>query len=155
MIGSLGECLIDFTPIVEGGRTTGFRLHPGGSPYNVAIAIARLGHASAFAGRVSVDVFGRLLADHLRANGVDTGLLRAGSEPTTLAFVALEGGEPAFSFRAEGTADTLIRPEDLRPADFADLEGLHVGSISLLYDVTGASIVRLLHALHGRLPLSF
>ena len=154
-IVSLGESLIDFTPIVAGGRTIGFEMHPGGSPFNVAVAVARLGHASAFAGRVSTDFFGRVLLDHLRSNGVDTTRVHTGAEATTLAFVAIEQGEPAFSFRAEGTADTLIRPGDLDPVDFLDAEALHIGSISLLYEPTGTSIVELVRALRGRVTVSF
>src|SRR5438874_1358287 len=87
-IVSLGESLIDFTPIVSGGRTTGFEMHPGGSPFNVAVAVARLGHASAFAGRVPTDFFGRVLLDHLRSNGVDTTRVHTGAEATTLALAA-------------------------------------------------------------------
>jgi fructokinase len=155
MIACLGECLIDFTPILEDGRTTGFAVHPGGSPYNVAVAIARLGHASAFAGRISTDFFGRILLDRLRAEGVDVSRVRRGDEPTTLAFVALEDGEPSFSFRSEGAAETLLRPGDLDPSEFRGLDALHVGSISLLYEPTGTSIVELVRALTGRVTVSF
>jgi fructokinase len=154
-IAALGESLIDFTPVIEGARTTAFQPHPGGSPYNVAVAIARLGHPSAFAGRVSSDFFGRMLLDHLRANGVDAGRVRTGPEPTTLAFVAIEDGEPSFSFRAEGAADTLIAPADLDPAAFLDLEALHIGSISLTYEPSATSILGLVRSLRGRVPISF
>src|SRR3989442_3190081 len=154
-IVSLGESLIDFTPLVTDGRTTGFEIHPGGSPYNVAVAVARLGHPGAFAGRISADFFGRTLLEHLHANGVDTSLVRTGTEATTLAFVAIEQGEPTFSFRAEGTADTLIRAGDLDPSDFLDAEALHIGSISLLYEPTATSIIELVRALRGKVTVSF
>lgn len=62
MIVSLGECLIDFTPLGEDGRLAGFRLHPAGSPCNVAVGMARLGYSAGFAGRLSQDIFGKLPA---------------------------------------------------------------------------------------------
>src|SRR3989442_13040747 len=154
-IVSLGESLIDFTPLVTDGRTTGFEIHPGGSPYNVAVAVARLGHPGAFAGRISAYFCGRPLGERPHAKRVETSLVRTGTEATTLAFVAIEQGEPTFSFRAEGTADTLIRAGDLDPSDFLDAEALHIGSISLLYEPTATSIIELVRALRGEVTVSF
>lgn len=151
----VGECLIDFTPIQRQGRTAGFELHPGGSPYNVAVGVGRIGHPSAFAGRVSTDLFGRLLVQHLEESGVDTSLLHPAPEPTTLAFVAFDGDEAMYSFRTEGTADTLIRASDLRPVDFGAAEVLHFGAISLLFEPTSSSILGLVRALRGQVALSF
>src|SRR2546428_31968 len=118
-------------------------------------ALPRLGHPSGFAGRMPADCFGGTLLEHLHANGVDTSLVRTGTEATTLAFVAIEQGEPAFSFRAEGTADALIRAGDLDPSDFLDAEALHIGSISLLDEPPAPSIIELVRALHGRGMVSF
>ncbi|MBI3976443.1 MAG: carbohydrate kinase, partial [Armatimonadetes bacterium] len=73
---------------------------------------------------------------------------------TTLAFVALEGGEPAFSFYQDGTADTLLRPEDL-PVDIAACQILHFGSISLLRDPTASTVAGLVERLRGDPLLSF
>ncbi|HEY7200675.1 MAG TPA: PfkB family carbohydrate kinase, partial [Candidatus Dormibacteraeota bacterium] len=72
MIASVGESLVDFTPVEPpaAGRLGGFLAHPGGSPYNVAIGIARLAHGAAYAGRLSSDPFGRMLAEHLAESGV-------------------------------------------------------------------------------------
>jgi fructokinase len=155
LIASLGEALIDFTPIERDGRLVGFELHPGGSPYNVAIAAARLGYPTAFVGRVSTDLFGRILVERLEQEGVETNLLFVGSEPTTLAFVAFEEGEPQYSFRGEGAADTLIAPGNIAPDALQRYEVLHLGSISLLREPTAGSIVLLARALAGRVTLSF
>jgi len=155
MIVSLGECLIDFTPVGNDGRLTGFQLHPAGSPCNVAVGLARLGHRAGFAGRLSQDFFGKLLAEHLEDSGVDTSLVQTGSEPSPLAFLAFDHEEPVYSFRIDGTAATQIRPEDLRLEAFAKVEALHFGSISLLYQPTASSILQLVRHLEGRVPLSF
>ena len=53
MIASAGESLIDFTSVADDrGQLTGFRLHPGGSPFNVAIGVGRL---AALADRRALD----------------------------------------------------------------------------------------------------
>jgi fructokinase len=65
----MGEVLIDFIPIEENGRAVGFRMHPGGSPFNVAVGLARLGQPTAFAGKISTDLFGRYLSEHIEAEG--------------------------------------------------------------------------------------
>jgi len=154
LVVSIGEILVDFTPIVEGGRTVGFRLHPGGSPYNVAIALARMGVAVEFAGKASTDLFGRVLVEHLQREGVGTRFLSRSPAPSTLAFVALEGGEPSFAFYGEGAADTLLQPEDL-PAGIAEAGVLHFGSISLLRGPGAGTIAGLVERLRGRALLSF
>lgn len=155
MIVSLGESVVDFTPVHDDGRLAGFRLHPGGSPYNVAVALARLGRRAAFAGRLSTDLFGALLARHLTAEGVDLGLVRRGPEPSALAFLTFEGPEAVYSFRVDGVADGLLSPGDLDPAAFTGLEALHFGSFILGREPSGSSIRRLILELRGRVPLSF
>jgi fructokinase len=155
VIVSLGESVVDFTPIYEGGSLTGFRLHPGGSPYNVAVALARLGRRAGFAGRLSTDLFGAVLARHLADQGVDLRLVRRGPEPNALAFVAFDGQEAIYSFRVDGVADSLLTARDLDPAAFAGLEALHFGSFILGREPSGSSIRQLVLRLRGAVPLSF
>jgi fructokinase len=147
VIASLGEALIDFTPLERDGRLGGFELHPGGSPYNVAVAAARLGYPSAFVGRISTDLFGRILVEHLEHEGVDTRLLLRGPEPTTLAFVAYEQGDAVYSFRGEGAADAALAPEDVAAEALLACEVMHIGSISLLREPIASTILTLAHAL--------
>jgi fructokinase len=155
LITSLGEILVDFLPIQEGGRMVGFHMHAGGAPFNVAVGSARLGGPTAFAGKVSTDFFGRYLRAHAEAEGVDTRFLVAGNAPSTLAFVAMEGGEPAYAFYGEGAADTLLAVEELPEALFQETGILHFGSISLLRGATPAAVVATAARLKGRALLSF
>ena len=97
-ITCLGEALIDFLPIEEEGRTVGFRMHPGGSLLNVAVAVARLGQPVALAGKLSTDLFGRYLRAYLEREDVHVGWLADVDAPSTLAFVATESGDPTFAF---------------------------------------------------------
>lgn len=149
MIVVCGEALIDFTP-ARCGNAHGYLPRPGGSPYNVAIGLARLGAPAAFLGRISREIFGRLLRAHLAASGVDLRYLQDGPEPSTLAFVyAGEDGEPAFSFYAEGTADRLLLPEHLPAAFPQEVTVLHFGSISLVLEPAASTLAGLLHREHG------
>src|SRR5256886_7922453 len=99
-------------------------------------------------GAASTDFFGRFLVEHLRRESVGTRYLSRSSAPSTLAFVALVGREPAFTFYGDQAADTLLRPEDL-PAGMAAAAVLHFGSISLLRGTTPATIAGPVPRLHG------
>jgi fructokinase len=152
---SMGESLIDFLPIQEGGRTVGFRMHPGGSPFNVAVGLARLGRPTAFASKISSDLFGRYLREYLESQGIDTRFLVSSDAQTTLAFVATEDGEPAYAFYNEGTADTLLLPDEVPTALFDETAILHFGSISLLSGTTPSAVLSTVERLRGRALLSF
>src|SRR5213078_660885 len=82
----LGEALIDFVADTAGvslAECPGFRKAPGGAPANVAVGLARLGVAAAFAGKVGDDPFGRFLRDTFAAAGVDTRPLQLSTEART------------------------------------------------------------------------
>ena len=79
MIISLGEALIDF---ISQGKMD-FSGFLGGSPYNTSIAIGRMGVPCSFLGKISTDLFGEKLIDHLQASSVRTDLsLRTGDNTT-------------------------------------------------------------------------
>lgn len=104
----------------------------GGSPFNVAVGLARLGTPSALFTGISRDYLGRQLRQILEDEGVDLRFLVDFDAPTTLAMVALGAdGSPVYSFRGEGCADRLPRDEHLAPLDEA-IRGIHVGSYSLV-----------------------
>lgn len=155
LITSMGEILIDFLPITEGGHTVGFRMHAGGSPFNVAMGVARLGLPVAFASKLSTDLFGRFLRECVQAEGIDTRFLLKSDAPSTLAFVAKENNEPVYAFYSEGTSDTLITPEEIPAALFEETSVLHFGSISLLLGTTPAAVVSTVERLKGKALLSF
>lgn len=134
MILVCGEALIDLVPVVTNGGTA-YAPRPGGSPFNVAIGLGRLGVPVGFFGRVSDDPFGRLLLDRLVADGIDCSHLVTGREPTALAIVHLAPGEePHFLFYGEGAADCMVTLEDAPTAAVLDrrIHALHFGSISLV-----------------------
>ena len=108
---SLGEMLIDFTPvgISENGNPI-FERNPGGGPANMACAAAKMGAKTAFLGKVGKDAFGTALKETLDKNGVNSDRLILSPEyPTTLAFVHLDAdGDRSFSFYRHNGADTML-----------------------------------------------
>ncbi len=152
---SLGEILFDFLPTEAGGEVTGFTMHPGGGPYNVAVGLARLGQPTGFVSKVGDDFFGRQLRRAVRAEGIDDRFLAtAHGAPTTLAFVATESGEPVFTFYGDGAADTLLAPEDLPELFYAETALLHFGGISLLRGSTPSAALAAAEGLRGRALIS-
>jgi fructokinase len=155
LITCIGEILIDFLPLMEGGRTVGFKMHPGGSPFNVAVGLARLGEPVAFASKISSDLFGRFLGDYLQSEGIDARFALPSDAPSTLAFVAMEDGEPVYAFYGDGAADTLLTPQEIPAALFEETAILHFGSISLLRGTTPGAVLSAAERLKGRALLSF
>jgi fructokinase len=133
----LGELLVDLVATATGPLRSapGFVRAAGGAPANVAVAAARLGVRSGFAGAVGRDEFGQFLANELRSNGVDTrGLHIPDRGRTPLAFVSLKGNaERDFLFYWEDTADFHIRPAHVPARLVRDSRILHFGSISLIH----------------------
>lgn len=120
VVTCMGESLIDFVPLPapgqsvfgtggsrpedqgvvlsKGAMSTDFRMYPGGSMFNVAVGLARLGQHAAFAGKIAEDFFGYHLPLTLKIEGVDTRFLTTVKAQSALAFVAMEEGKPVFSF---------------------------------------------------------
>jgi len=131
---SIGEALIDFTDIgtSENGMKI-FEQNPGGAPANVACACAKLGLSTAFIGKVGQDMHGNFLIDTLQNCGVDTSyMVQDETVFTTLAFVKLsENGDRSFSFARKGSADVMLREDELNYETLQNTEILHFGSLSL------------------------
>ncbi len=88
----------------------------GGSPTNVAVALARLGRRAAVLTKVGDDAIGTFCIRDLEALGVDTrwvGRQAGGRTPVVLAGLA-DPAEPEFVFYRDALApDLTITPEDL------------------------------------------
>ncbi|GHO42500.1 fructokinase [Ktedonospora formicarum] len=152
--------MIDFFPVVEGeaslGYGTDFRMHAGGSILNVAVALSRLEQPSAFVCKVADDYFGRYLRTYMQVEGVNTKFLLASpGTHSTLAFVAMENGHPAYSFYSEGSADTLLTANEIDEALYRETKILHLGSISLLNGTTPEAILKTAQRLKDKALISF
>ncbi|MEP6851972.1 MAG: sugar kinase [bacterium] len=75
---AVGEALVAFIatdglPLTE---ATAFRRTVAGAEFNVAAAMARLGHRAVFAGRVGADPHGQVIEQRARTFGIDARLVR-------------------------------------------------------------------------------
>jgi 2-dehydro-3-deoxygluconokinase len=70
---TLGECLAAFVATDPGplAESRGFIRHVAGAEANVAVGLARLGHAVTYLGRIGGDGFGTAIVRALRGEGVD------------------------------------------------------------------------------------
>lgn len=155
MILVCGEALIDFSP-VQLGEETGYVARPGGSPYNVAVGLARLGVPTEYLGKLSNDPFGQRLLANLERNGVGRDYVLTSHDPTTLAFVHPDvGNEPGFSFYNTGAADRNLYPADLPDELPESVTAIHVGSVSLLLEPSASTLFSLLMRERARRVVSF
>ena len=137
MIVCCGEALIDMLPRVTTAGENAYLPMNGGSIFNTAIALGRLGIATGYFSGLSTDFFGESLQQGLRDSHVDLRYTKIQNLPTMLAFVKLENGQARYSFFDENSANRMLTKKDL-PKLKADVTALHFGSISLINE-PGAS----------------
>ncbi|HET9171973.1 MAG TPA: carbohydrate kinase [Actinospica sp.] len=117
----LGEALIDLRPAAHG-----YLAQPGGSPFNVAIGLARLGHRAEFVGRFAQDALSSILRRHAQRSGVSLEWSGEWSGPTPAAI---------FDLNEDGSARYEFHLGDARESLFAEsasgaVDGVHFGSIA-------------------------
>lgn len=141
-----GEALFDiFAGDQSGNAALQLEAHAGGSPYNVAIGIARLGGKSALLTGISNDMLGQRLVAALKHEGVSTDSLVRSGNRTTLSLVGVDDrGQPAYVFYGLGSADCSLEPDDL-PSISEEMSGLHFGSYSLVVRPVADAFSRLLN----------
>lgn len=155
MILVCGEALIDLFVGQPSENHLPTQAVAGGSPFNVAIGIARLGTDSAFLSTLSEDAFGAFLADRLTAGGVSTAYLRRCAERSTLSVVATApDGHPHYSFYADAGADRALTPDDLPAALPASVAAVAAGSYALGVNPIADAIETLLRREAGRRVIS-
>ena len=137
MLLSCGEALIDFLPVAAADGGSAMRPLVGGSCYNVAVGMARLGAPAGFIGGLSTDLFGRMIEEHAAESGVDLRFATRSADQTKLAFVSVVGGQAHYVFYDENTAS---RNWSYRPGgiSFAGIDALHIGSSALVDDLSAA-----------------
>ena len=116
---ALGELLIDFTE--NGVSSQGnplFEANPGGAPCNVLAMLSRLGHKTAFIGKVGNDFFGKQLEDAIKEVGIDARGLRKDDEVHDLVPVRAAGRADARDLLA------CVHAVCIRLIDTARLRGI-------------------------------
>lgn len=131
---ALGELLIDLTQ--NGLSAQGNPLleaNPGGAPCNVLALLTKLGHKTAFIGKVGKDGFGSQLQAALVETGISTeGLCWDEAVHTTLAVVhTFADGDRDFSFYRNPGADMRLTTEEVNMELIRQAKIFHFGTLSM------------------------
>ena len=155
MILVCGEALIDlFVGPAEGAEMPA-RAVAGGSPFNVAVGLARLGVKAAFLAGISRDRFGALLAGILVREGVDDRFLVRSDRPSTISMVATDdNGQPSYTFYGEGAADRSLALADLPAKLPPGVQALTFGSYTMAVEPVGSAFAALAERECGRRVIS-
>ena len=134
---ALGELLVDFTE--NGTSNQGnpiYEANPGGAPCNVLSMLKKLGHETAFIGKIGNDIFGRQLKKAVSDAGIDvSGLVMDDVVKTTLAFVETKpDGDRDFSFYRNPGADMMLQPEEVDAELIKKAKIFHMGTLSLTHE---------------------
>jgi len=114
MVVVCGEALMDVFALADTATGMALEARIGGSPFNVAVGLARLGQPVAFLGAIAKDFLGERLVRALREEGVDTSTVVRVDAPTTLGLVGLDAqGVASYSFYGEGGADRQLPADAL------------------------------------------
>ncbi|MDT4936942.1 MAG: fructokinase [Pseudonocardiales bacterium] len=143
----IGEALVDVVRTSSGDTYS----HPGGSPANVAVGLARLGTHPALLTRLGRDADARVITDHLAAN--DVALLPVVDNwPTNLAEARVDHvGNAGYEFRLHWEL-----PHDvLRDVDLASLRCVHTGSIAATQPPGADTVHDLVAELHRSATVSY
>ena len=150
MITIAGEALYDVFPRMGDDAASQVPLDAvtGGSPFNVACGLGRMGLAPLFFGGIAQGQLGDRQAHILAAAGVrpDATVRKANLVPLMVIALA-EDGQPTYSYYGQSTADVDITETDIAalPA-MPDL--LHLGSYSLVMPPIADTLATLV----GQLP---
>ncbi|MEL4068698.1 carbohydrate kinase [Ochrobactrum sp. GPK 3] len=137
MILCCGEALIDMLPRETATGETAFVPFAGGSVFNSAIALGRLGVPTGFFSGISSDFFGEVLRDTLARSNVDYSFAAISDRPTTLAFVRLVDGQARYAFYDENTAGRMLSESDMPFVDDS-IDAMLFGCISLISEPCGS-----------------
>jgi fructokinase len=153
MILISGEALIDLIP--DAKRKNGYDAVLGGSPFNVAIGLGRLGAPTGFVSRISKDPNGESLAAALVEAGVDLTFVARDAKPSPLAFVmagtAQTGARYSFYLDATAYDEAWPFPKVWPPG----ARHLHVGSFCAVDHMHGPSSVEALARARAFATISF
>jgi fructokinase len=123
-----GEALVDLMP--EDDTGTYWRAMAGGSPFNTAVALARLQVPTQFLGRVGTDGFGRLIRMRIARTTLDDSLIVRTTDPTSVAAVNIDhSGNATYHFYWDGSTNAGWRSDELPVLDDAR-PVLHIGSLA-------------------------
>lgn len=139
----IGECVADIVRLPGAAD----RVHPGGSPANVAYGLGRLGHAATLLTQLGADRNGRLIRDHLTGAGVEV-RTDGSTAPTPSAAVTLDdAGRAAYTFEITWTLGPVAL--DRAPAH------VHTGSIAAITEPGADTVLAAVESLRAAATVSY
>lgn len=147
----IGEALVDVVHPADGGPPAE---HVGGSPANVAMGLARLGHTTHLATHVGTDARGDRIAQALSDAGarLAPGSRTADHTPTASATLD-ESGAATYDFDLDWRHDTAAVDELL--AGDPTIDHVHTGSIAATLEPGGSALLEHLADLRNRCTVSY
>ena len=140
----VGEALVDVVRRADGSVDE----HPGGSPANVALGLARLGRSTHLLTHLGDDARGELVLEHLQRSGVRLvpGSVQPGPTSTAQAVLGADGSA-TYDFQLAWSPPQTDLP--------SDLVAVHTGSIAATLQPGAATVQRILTGHHGRATTSY
>jgi fructokinase len=128
---------------------------PGGSPFNVAFGLARLGQKAEFFSGLSPDLMGKRLNAFMEKEGVGFAHAVRATNPTALSIVALNAdGSADYAFYPDFPAYRAITEADL-PSLGPDIRIIHMGSIATALQPIGSALAALAERECGRRLIAY
>ncbi|MDF2115890.1 carbohydrate kinase [Roseiarcaceae bacterium H3SJ34-1] len=149
----MGEAILDL--IAKDETMAAFESALGGSSFNTALALGRLGVPSGFAGALARDVHGERFVHALSAAGVHLDFCARSDAPMPLALATPDAatGAPRFSLYLDGTAD---REPYALPASWpAGIHHLHASSFRCTLGAQGEAALAFMRLARGHASISF
>jgi fructokinase len=148
-----GEALMDVFAAGDTPTGTALDARVGGSPFNVAVGLARLAQPVAFFGAVSRGFLGERLMHALRDEGVNTHHVARIDAPTTISLVGLDAnGVPSYSFYGDHCADRQLM---LQALPQTRIWALHVGSYTTVVEPIASTLRALVEREFGTTLIAY
>jgi fructokinase len=127
----------------------------GGSPFNVAVGLARLAQPVAFFAALSRDFLGERLMRALHEEGVDTQAMARVDAPTTLGLVGMDAqGVPSYAFYGNGAADRQLGVDAIDKLPVKKF-AIHLGSYATVVEPIASTLRALVEREHTRTLISY
>ncbi|SMG41395.1 carbohydrate kinase family protein [Agreia pratensis] len=138
-VTAIGESLVDVIVGSDGAPNTE---HPGGSPMNIALGLARLNRPVALVTHIGNDARGTSIAEHLHDAGVTLAFGSVRDEPSSTATAYLKpDGSAEYVFDLHWSLPCGLNIDD---PILAGSQLVHVGSIGAFLEPGGSTVVSLL-----------
>ena len=150
-----GEALFDVFATGNTPTGIGFDGRIGGSPFNVALGLARLGQPVGFCGGIGTGFAGERLMQALADEGIHAGAVARVDAPTTLSLIGLDAhGVPSYAFYGHGGADRQLRAEHLAAIP-PQANAFHFGSYAMVVQPVGGTQRALVEREYRRSVISY